>query len=100
MLNEDEYDKKYGWSKKNISFTKSEIQLKHDIVDASEHIGFTKWMKLAAREKLERDDKNNGCIDYNAHKKEPIINTPKNLPPQMKSENSIIGSLDELFKKQ
>lgn len=101
MPSQEELDNgKYGWKKKNISFTKKEEQLKRDIVDVSEHIGFTKWMKIAAREKLERDSKRDGCVDYATHKTEPIINIPMNQPTQMKTNsNNIIGSLDDLFKK-
>jgi len=101
MPSQEEIDKeKYGWKKKNISFAKKEEQLKRDIVDVSEHIGFTKWMKLAAREKLERDGKKERDINCAPRKSESIINTPMNQPIQMKTNNSgIIDSLDDLFRK-
>jgi len=67
-----------------VSFTKDEEQLFNDILKECKYIGQAKWMKIAAREKLQRDrEKNNNTS-------KAISNNNNKLP--------IIKDLSEIFK--
>lgn len=83
-----------------VSFVndEDELQLYDDILKASKGMKKSSWMKIAAREKLERESGiNNVGIVHNVQN--PINRqTVRTTDNQSQNGQSIVNSLDDLFK--
>ena len=88
-----------------VSFKDNECeeQLYNDILDESKLVGQSAWMKIAAKEKLDRDKGKVVATSVNntpsniVDKELPMSNAQ--LPQSTTTEDSIvINSLDDLFK--
>lgn len=82
-----------------VSFSKDEESLLSDILDECKYIGKAKWMKIAAREKLQRDKSQSNFSPM------PVVQNhiPTNVidtPPKQNNKLPIIGELTELFKNE
>jgi hypothetical protein len=80
-----------------VSFSKDEEQLLKYILNECKYIGKAKWMKIAAREKLQRDKSLPNIIST------PTVqsNIPDNVinaTPKQNNKLPIIGELTELFQ--
>lgn len=78
-----------------ISFMNNEEENKlyDDVIEGSKYIGYSKWGKMAFREKLERDRNNQPA--NNQQFQMPDINN--SYPTMQNTDSSIINSMDELM---
>lgn len=91
MPEEKALDNKFNVSFKN---TDEEQQLKNNIIQDSALIGKSAWMKIAAREKLERDKIKNSYVEPTSSKQSTILSNYN----QINKDDTKINSMDDLFK--